>query len=122
MLIGMLTRRVIVDEIDANFVADALAPEILVEVVVGHGKLRKKWPRGAANVPEQWTLPRSECRGLTSCPLRVLLDHASLLRLRAAVTRVATRRREECRRSCRHRMDYRARYAPCRAGSEQWVT
>ena len=72
MLVGMLTRRVIVDEIDANFVADALAPEILVEVVVGHGKLRKKWPRGAANVPEQWTLPRSECRGLTSCPLRVL--------------------------------------------------
>ena len=42
MLVGMLTRRVIVDEIDANFVADALAPEILVEVVVGARQAPKK--------------------------------------------------------------------------------
>ena len=34
-------------------------------------------------MPEQWTLPRSECRVLASGTLRVLLDHATLLRLRA---------------------------------------
>ena len=82
MRVGMLARRVIVGELHANFVADALAPEIPVEVIEGHGKLpnqTKKWPRGAAKVPEQWTLPRSECRVLASGPLRVLLDHAPLL-------------------------------------------
>jgi hypothetical protein len=35
-------------------------------------------------VPEQWTLPCSECP-LTSGTLRVLLDHATLLRLRAGM-------------------------------------
>ena len=61
---GMLARRVIVGKLHANFVADALAPEIPVEVIVGHGKFpsRQKMPQGAAKVPEQWTLPRSECR------------------------------------------------------------
>ena len=34
-------------------------------------------------MPEQWTLPRSECRVLVSGTLPVLLDHATLLRLRA---------------------------------------
>ena len=34
-------------------------------------------------MPEQWTLPRSECRVLASGTLPVLLDHATLLRLRA---------------------------------------
>ena len=84
--IGMLARRVIVGKLHANFVADALAPEIPVEVIVGHAKLpkhTKKWPRGAAKVPEQWTLPRSECRVLESGTLPVLLDHATLLLLHA---------------------------------------
>ena len=85
MRVGMLARRVIVGEFHANFVADALAPEIPVEVILRHAKLpsRQKWPRGAAKVPEQWTLPRSECRVLVSGTLPVLLDHATLLRLRA---------------------------------------
>ncbi len=39
MRVGMLARRVIVGELHANFVADALAPEIPVEVIVGHAKL-----------------------------------------------------------------------------------
>src|SRR5215204_1184401 len=39
MRVGMLARRVIVGELHANFVADALAPEIPVEVIVGQGKL-----------------------------------------------------------------------------------
>ena len=85
MRVGMLARRVIVGKLDANFVADALAPEIPVEVILRHAKLpsRQKWPRGAAKVPEQWTLPRSECRVLASGTLPDLLDHATLLRLRA---------------------------------------
>ena len=64
MRVGMLARRVIVGKLDANFVADALAPETPVEVILRHAKLpsRQKWPRGAAKAPEQWTLPRSECR------------------------------------------------------------
>ena len=53
MRVGMLARRVIVGEFDANFVADALAPEIPVEVILRHAKLpsRQKWPRGAARCP-----------------------------------------------------------------------
>jgi len=35
----MLARRVIVGKLHANFVADALAPEIPVEVIMGHAKL-----------------------------------------------------------------------------------
>jgi hypothetical protein len=53
---------------------------------VWHAKLpkhTKKWPREAAKVPEQWTLARSECRVLASGTLPVLLDHATLLLLRA---------------------------------------
>jgi hypothetical protein len=80
---GMLARRVIVGKLDANFVADALAPELPVEVIVRHAKLpsaQKKWPRRAAKVPEQWF----------NDP--ILLDHATLLRLRADEdTRVALR-------------------------------
>ena len=36
---------------------------------------------------EQWTLPRSECRVLASGTLPVLLDHATLLLLRAGMAR-----------------------------------
>ena len=81
MRVGMLARRVIVGEFHANFVADALAPEIPVEVLLRHAKLpsRQKMPQGAAKVPEQWTLSRSECRVLASGPFRVLLAHATLL-------------------------------------------
>ena len=81
MRVGMLARGVIVGKLDANFVAHALAPEIPVEVILRHPKLpsTKKLPQGAAKVPEQWTLPRSECRVLASVPFRVLLDHATLL-------------------------------------------
>jgi hypothetical protein len=50
MRVGMLARRVIVGELHANFVADALAPEIPVEGQAP--KHTKKWPRGAAKVPE----------------------------------------------------------------------
>jgi hypothetical protein len=39
MHVGMLARRVIVGKLHANFVADALAPEIPVEVIMGHAKL-----------------------------------------------------------------------------------
>ena len=38
-------------------------------------------------MPEQWTLPRSECRVLASGTFPVLLDHATLLRLRAGMAR-----------------------------------
>jgi hypothetical protein len=82
MRVGMPARRVIVGQLHANFVADALAPEIPVEMIEGHGKLQiqtKKWPREAAKAAEQGTLPRSECRVLASGPFRVLLDHATLL-------------------------------------------
>src|SRR3954467_12924414 len=39
MRVGMLARRVIVGKLHANFVADALAPEIPVEVILRHAKL-----------------------------------------------------------------------------------
>ena len=39
MRVGMLARRVIVGKLDANFVVDALAPEIPVEVILRHAKL-----------------------------------------------------------------------------------
>ena len=39
MRVGMLARRVIVGEFHANFVADALAAEIPVEVILRHAKL-----------------------------------------------------------------------------------
>ena len=39
MRVGMLARGVIVGKLHANFIADALAPEIPVEMIEGHGKL-----------------------------------------------------------------------------------
>jgi hypothetical protein len=42
MCVGMLARRLIVGELHADFVAYALAPEIPVEVIVGHAKLPKQ--------------------------------------------------------------------------------
>ena len=83
---GMLARRVIVGKLDANFVADALAPELPVEVIVRHAKL----PSAQKNGRDE--RPRCPSSGLTSGTLPILLDHATLLRLRADEdTRVALR-------------------------------
>ena len=51
MRVGMLARRVIVGELHANFVADALAPEIPVEVIVGQGKLLSTQKNGREERP-----------------------------------------------------------------------
>jgi len=49
--VGMLARRVIVGKLHANFVADALAPEIPVEVIVGQGKLLSTQKNGREERP-----------------------------------------------------------------------
>ena len=86
MRVGMLARRVIVGELHANFVADALAPEIPVEVIEGHGKLPNRQKNGREERPRRPSSGRYLARNaavLTLGTLRVLLDHATLLSLRA---------------------------------------
>ena len=51
MGVRMLARRVIVGELHANFIADALAPEIPVEMIEGHGKLPSRQKNGREERP-----------------------------------------------------------------------
>jgi hypothetical protein len=51
MRIGMLARRVIVGKLHANFVADALAPEIPVEVMCGTPSSRSTQKNGREKRP-----------------------------------------------------------------------
>ena len=95
MRVCMLARGVILGKFHANFVADALAPEIPVEVILRHAKLpsRQKWPRGA--VEGARAVDVSECRVLASGTLPDLLDHANPLRLRAVTAGRARGSRRE---------------------------
>ncbi len=85
MCVGMLARRLIIGELHAHFVAYALAPEIPVEVIVGHAKLpkQKNDREERSRCPSSGRYLARNAAFYPSGTLPVLLDHAIVLRLGA---------------------------------------